>query len=258
MCCVLFLHANAAFGSSMYSLGQACNHVAALLFYLESHRCSGAKPLPIDLSKPSQPIKWNQVPRKVVAPLAVRDMSFVKASHGEKDGSPTPTEPDNAAEYDGADVKLTRSQSDPHRSADRSLDENRRDNLLEALTAAHPQNGLQHFWSASPHPHVTAVAHHITNMWQKYIIFWHKDASSIDVCQLRVLTFADLEDFVSCITLSKTGVAEIENATRVQADSKLWLALHNGRLTGSVFGEMLRRRDTTDPPQSREKNHWIQ
>ena len=41
--------------------------------------------------------------------------------------------------------------------------------------------------------------------------------------------------------------AKIEECTRAQAESKLWCALHNGRLTSSKFGEILRRRESTDP-----------
>ena len=39
----------------------------------------------------------------------------------------------------------------------------------------------------------------------------------------------------------------IEIATRGQASNKLWLALHNGRITSSRFGEILHRRESTNP-----------
>ena len=43
------------------------------------------KSLPSDLSKTSMPVQWNQAPRKVVQPAAVKDIKFVKASHGARD-----------------------------------------------------------------------------------------------------------------------------------------------------------------------------
>ena len=70
-----------------HRLGQACNHVAALLFYLEHHCSQGIKSLPSDLSKSSMPMQWNQAPRNVVQPAAVKDMKFVKASHGVRNES---------------------------------------------------------------------------------------------------------------------------------------------------------------------------
>ena len=47
--------------------------------------------------------------------------------------------------------------------------------------------------------------------------------------------------------LSLTKVNNIEFATRGQMDNQLWLALHNGRITSSRFGEILHRRQSTNP-----------
>ena len=49
------------------------------------------------------------------------------------------------------------------------------------------------------------------------------------------------------MALDNDIVVDIEKSTQTQADSKLWLALHNGRITSSRFGKILRRKDTTDP-----------
>jgi len=61
-------------------LGQACNHVAALLFFIEHHAQSDE--LPTEVSKTSQPMKWNLPPKKLVPPTCANDMIFVKPSHG--------------------------------------------------------------------------------------------------------------------------------------------------------------------------------
>ena len=39
----------------------------------------------------------------------------------------------------------------------------------------------------------------------------------------------------------------IEAATHGQAENDLWFALRNGRLTSSMFGEIMHRRQSTDP-----------
>ena len=47
-------------------LGQACNHNAALLFFIEQHVDN--EDLPTEISKTSRPMAWNQPPKKTVAP----------------------------------------------------------------------------------------------------------------------------------------------------------------------------------------------
>ena len=54
-------------------------------------------------------------------------------------------------------------------------------------------------------------------------------------------------DYVKSMALSKEIVDRIEETTRKQADSKLWCALHTGRLTSSQFDEIIHQQQTTDP-----------
>ena len=60
-------------------LGQACNHVAALLFFIEHNAMKDE--LPTDTST-SQPMKWNQPPKKSILPACDNNMVFVRPSHG--------------------------------------------------------------------------------------------------------------------------------------------------------------------------------
>ena len=46
--------------------------------------------------------------------------------------------------------------------------------------------------------------------------------------------------------LSCTEAAAIEAATHEQFDSALWLAIRNGKVTSSRFGEIVKHRQTTD------------
>ena len=53
-------------------LGQACNHIAALLFYIEHHATEISK-----TSKPMAP------PKKTIPPACASNIKFVKPCHGD-------------------------------------------------------------------------------------------------------------------------------------------------------------------------------
>ena len=52
--------------------------------------------------------------------------------------------------------------------------------------------------------------------------------------------------FLKEMKITQDIVDTIEIATREQSEGELWHALRNGRLTSSKFGEILRRRPSTD------------
>lgn len=60
----------------IFRLGQACNHIAALLFYIE-HHAHDAK-LPTEKSKTSKAMTWNQPPKKSIMPACTSSMTFIK------------------------------------------------------------------------------------------------------------------------------------------------------------------------------------
>ena len=60
-------------------------------------------------------------------------------------------------------------------------------------------------------------------------------------------TLAQCYDYLSHMKLLQDEVAVIEEATQGQSDNELWFAIRNGRLTSSKFGEILHRRESTDP-----------
>lgn len=53
--------------------------------------------------------------------------------------------------------------------------------------------------------------------------------------------------YINSMMFSQSEANSIEIATRGQASSKLWMALHNGRITSSRFGEILHRKESTNP-----------
>lgn len=56
-------------------LGEACKHVAALLFCVENAAKKKLKKLPSELSKTSMPMRWNQPPKKH-DPSRLKDFIF--------------------------------------------------------------------------------------------------------------------------------------------------------------------------------------
>ena len=179
---------------------------------------------------------WNQAPRKVVSACAVSDMQFVKPSH-------------SAANEDyETSTKVCRLTFDPQCREDRSLDNTSRLPLLAAVSKSVPENGLRQFWENSPHPFELQESNKPThsNAWSE-VIFQHDNAQKVDVSAFITPTMLDINVLMEQMTLDPCRCQEIEEVTRGQADSKLWLALHNGRVTSSCFGEILHRRENTEP-----------
>ena len=61
-----------AFFLPTFSLGQACNLIAALFFFIEGH--AGDEKLPVEVSKTSKPMMWNQPPKKETSPACDQAM----------------------------------------------------------------------------------------------------------------------------------------------------------------------------------------
>ena len=113
-------------------------------------------------------MQWNQAPRKVLHPAAVKDMKFVKTSNGVRDESlaeafaPIP-------DFDLCDP------------ADRVLNEDAKDTLLRSLKFGHRSSGLEQLWVPSQYPITTSTEKDTASsqiqsteerLW-KEVIFWH-------------------------------------------------------------------------------------
>ena len=101
-------------------LGQACNHIAALLFYIEHY--ASHDELPYDLSKTSKAMTWNQPPKKEIKPAQAKDIEFVKPSHGDIN------------EVKGVQ-SIQRNQFDPRHSVHRVLNPDKFNQLLKRVHA---------------------------------------------------------------------------------------------------------------------------
>ena len=115
------------------SLGQACNHVAALLFFIEHHASTKQDVLATVVSRTSKPMAWNRPPKKEVNPARAKDIKFVKPSHGDLQAT------DDARPYKRHDF-------DPRQPKHRVLDINSVTSLLEDIKESMPNTGLKQFW----------------------------------------------------------------------------------------------------------------
>ena len=110
------------------SLGQACNHVAALLVFIEYH--AHDDDLPAEKSRTSLPVRWNQPPKKLVASDCANNMNSVKPSHG---GDPEAESSNH----------LSQSTFDPHCAEHQVLNKQLLNKLLTQVQKSVPNTELQ-------------------------------------------------------------------------------------------------------------------
>ena len=213
-------------------LGQACNHIAALLFYIHYH--ASEQKLPEEVSKTSMPMKWHQPPKKTVSPALASGMKFVKPCYGDN--------------IQSCSQSVQRSSFDPRRSYHRQLEPTSVDKLLTHIERTVPNTGLQQFWRDNPKFNNAMMVHaDELSLLRNHVIFSHDMVARIVPSKFFVPTISEGYKYLEEISLSFETVQKIEIATRGQSECDLWHSLHNGRLTSSKFGEILHRRPSTDP-----------
>lgn len=92
--------------------------------------------LPTEKSKTSLPMKWNQPPKKTVAPACANDMTFIKPSHGDAP----------QAESSQPAHHHTFEPFEPHCSEHCTLNKESLDRLLAGIEESVLTTGLQQFW----------------------------------------------------------------------------------------------------------------
>lgn len=163
-------------------------------------------------------------------------MKFVKPSHG-----------DNPDSQEASEIK--RSSFDPRLPEHRvEINPDHLHALLTDVQKSVPNTGLQQFWCNSSNPRYLQPVVDIDDpsLWN-HVLFSHKTWNSEMRVQVVDPSLADCHHFINGMKLSYSHAAALEAATRAQSASELWVVLHNGRLTSSRFGEILKRRATTDP-----------
>ena len=212
--CVLITYCHVSFP---YRLGQACSHIAALLFFIEHHAHDDG--LPVKKSKTSLPMKWNQPSKKAVAPACANEMMFVKPSYGDVPRAHS--------------AQAHRNTFEPCHSEHCTLHKESLDRLLVRIEKSVPTTGLQQFWlTKAPGDEVPQI------LWN-YVIFSHKHFSTVMRDKFFTPTIAQCYDYLHGMILDHDEVARIETATKDQSECELWFALCNSRLTSSRFGKIL-------------------
>lgn len=94
-----------------------------------------------------------------------------------------------------------------------------------------PNTGLQQFWETNS----AAVAldssglQESSSLWS-HVIFCHENDAMIQK-KFFIPSMQQCYEYMNSMELSQTEADNIELATRGQATNKLWLALHNDRIT---------------------------
>lgn len=225
--------------------GGACSHVAALLFYLENFFRNGATTLPSEGAVTDRLQQWHVPPKRSIVPLPLSEMAFQKPSYGKS--PPSSSKPPPKRKFQ------------PQLAS--SMEEISVTQLVQDIIKINPSSGLSHFWLSDKE-----VVHNVGAsddrevesglmlLARKLIVFDGEgmclpenalDLASIDTAgeYFKELCHEYMEEQV----IDKTLTEFIERSTREQSKSPLWIALRNGRITSSVFGEICSRRDSTSP-----------
>ena len=152
-------------------------------------------------------------------------MRFVKPCHGD-----LPVQRINRSTFDPRAVE--------HQG---NVDEERVAQLITRVKESMPYSGLQHFWCDGPN---TENNPSDVSLWS-HVLFSNGSLNSM-IKKVVDPTSIICQQFLQGMKLSSEEVEAIEAATREQSGSTLWQAMRNSRLTSSRFGEILKRRQTTD------------
>ena len=222
-------------------LGEACNHVAALLFFMEDAAKKKIKKLPCELSKTSVAMKWNQPSKKHVDPSRLEDLSFAKACHGKK----------ASGGDDGQDdQRIKRWMFDPRIPEQRSLSKPRLDVMVESFKGVQAtlNSGLLQFWGSDEEIRLAAQQEQDDGELEALVLFTKEKAADVQPpADNPTPSLDDCIQFSEGMRLSSDLIQRVEEATRNQASCKLWHDLRNGRITSSRFSEIRRRRTGTNP-----------
>ena len=120
--------------------GAACSHIAAFLFAMDDLIRKGATEFPTELTRTSQPCKWNQPPKKSVAAAAVSSIKFSSPAHGVE-----------------VKEKVAIESFDPRCESMRTLHEGAFAQLTVDLQGCFPESGLFELWQESTRTPVAPV-----------------------------------------------------------------------------------------------------
>ncbi|XP_033730700.1 uncharacterized protein LOC117320144 [Pecten maximus] len=199
--------------------GEACNHVAAVLFALDDFVSEGLNNVPDDVTCTDRLKQWNKPSERVVQAKTVADIKVHKPKFGSKERP-----------------KMTK--TDPRHPADRTVNSEARKQLFDSIKKILPQCGFGKYGvpkvSASilsESPSKSTISTHFINVHPPSL----KDIK--DAC----------EDFKKKLHVSDEDIKEIDSKTMSQSKSALWHQVRSVRITASNFHSVVKRRSTTNP-----------
>ena len=220
--------------------GEACSHVAALMFYLEDKMRQKDMHLPADTSSTGRLQQWHMPSKRVVQPKSLKSISFRKAEYGKQ----LPSASNLSAVVTPTPILLPASPT-----ADIV-------GLVSDVQQAVSNSGITHFWvKPDTQTQRSASESALAAAAQSLILFSSScpndlPASATDLADANTSApyFLELcEAFTQGQTISQELADYIHAITKDQATSALWLDLRNGRLTSSMFGMILNQREETNP-----------
>jgi hypothetical protein len=227
--------------------GETCSHVAALLFYMEDLKQRNMPTIPSDVTVTDRLQQWNVPPKRTIQPLPVSEISFNKAVYGKQINTvgskriiPSSTREEDTVTAEAEDVACEE---------------------LRTKIMKYPMHGLSHFWSVSDQEQdevmsdeqeLTDISSTLMSLAHKLVIFnitnIQLPQSALDLASIDINGVYFMEacqDYISEQVLDDVLKNFIEQNTTQQAESSLWKLLHNGRLTSSMFGEIMKRRESS-------------
>lgn len=189
-------------------LAQTCSHIGSLLFALKNGKIDKKD----NISCTSKLCEWN-VPRQNVKPTPMRTLSIRKPSI-------------NLEKADKEEL----SNFDPRHTDDREPNVDSTLHHLRSLRQIFPNTGMAHLWNIP--------SDDVPEAFTEMEIETTQDPMYLEM-EKMIITKGNLPS----VSISEDLVNYIEKFTRRQRQSEMWKKLHFGRITSSIFGDVLKAGD---------------
>lgn len=218
--------------------GEACSHVAALLFAVEDFIANGLNQQS-GLSEVEQKsvtdrlCQWNRPAKRNVEPQTIHTIRIVKQEHGKSLSC--------RSTFDAIGF-------DPRQKDDRQINTDCKNTLIERLRSCNPDCNFLRY--------NTSDTVQVSTCQQKV------DDSSLETLYIQKCVVncvvknhpASMQEIKTCcsslmevLCMNETDRVLLEQRTVQQSQSQLWRDARQYRLTASVFHQIVKRRSTTNP-----------
>ncbi|CAG2190881.1 unnamed protein product [Mytilus edulis] len=195
--------------------GEACSHIAALLFALEDFISNGFKDLPVAKTVTDKLCSWNKPAKK-------------------ESGAAIDTQHQDCKEYGKTPeqkVTFEKLNFDPRHATDRTRNETSVKKLFKTLMEVNPNCGFVKYNSP--------IECHQANCDKQLVL---KSVYPLSIQEIKERG----EAFTKTLTLTKEEAEIIEQKSKEQSKSADWHAARVYRLTASNFHRIAFRRDSTE------------